>query len=229
MRTNLVVGTAAAPRDFYVWVPTARFLVQHNLALVGSLTGGPLTAGNDTPASLMFQPNPTPVPDFVTPFHLGVVNNYRIEYILEVTRFNSFLAYPSRFFALFVLDNVADALKYRQLHPDHVRGRVLKRGVTVGDHRYSLHDATWIDFLRLPHSLDQGTFDQISDAYWRGNRAQNVRLSSMGREWRQDSVTEVLFYGTLNFPNRDLSKHDVVLPTCPRRLIRMARNLLRKR
>jgi hypothetical protein len=86
MTTNLVVGTAVAPREFYVWVPRAAFLVQHNLGLVGALAGGPITAGTDTPASLMFQPNPSPTPNFVTPFHLGVVNNYRIEYVLEVAR-----------------------------------------------------------------------------------------------------------------------------------------------
>jgi hypothetical protein len=214
MCSNLALATASAPREFYLWVPKGGALVEHNLKVVGSFFGGPITPNTDTPASLMFLPNPNHVPNIVTPFHLGVMNHYRIEYGLEVTRFNSYRAYPSRFFALFVLDNVADAQKYREVHPDHVGSRVLKRGVTVGDCKYSLHDATWIDFLRLPHSLDQATLDVIFDAYWRGAYAKDAQLSSMGAEWSQSSVTEVLFYGRLDFPDRDLSRSDVELSSC---------------
>jgi hypothetical protein len=204
---NLSAGIES--REFFVWVPPDNFSVQNNLGVVGAFIGGPIQPGTDTPASLMFVPNPNPVPNFISAFHLGVINNYRIEYELERHRFNSFRGYPSRFFAMFVLNSIADAQRYRELHEDHVRGRVLKRGITVGPHVYSLHDATWIDFLRGPGYFEAETMENVAKAYWLGKRAEDAALTSMGREWKRQSCNEVLLYGRLDFPNKDLSRSDV--------------------
>ncbi len=58
--------------EFFVWVNPKEFLVQHNLGLVGSFSGGPLRAGEDTPAHLQFIRNEN-ASGTVTPFHSGVL------------------------------------------------------------------------------------------------------------------------------------------------------------
>lgn len=203
---NLTQGSK--PREFWVWVNPEHKLAKHNLGLIGSFWGGPLEPGKDNPQSLMFLPNSQFIGNVISPFHLGVINDYRIEYHLEFIRYQNFASCPSRFFSLFLLDNVFDAHRYYELHLHHVGDRVLKRGVTTDDFKYSVHDATFIDFLRLPHGLDQTTMNTVADAYWRGASSEDCALSSMGEDWRQLPCREVLFYGRLDFPNSDLSVSD---------------------
>jgi hypothetical protein len=100
-------------------------------------------------------------------------------------------------------------MKYKDAHPEHVRFRILKMGVTEGPCVCSSHDSAWIDFLRLGHSLDADTFSACARAYWRGVQADTCELVSMGKPWQAISVPEILFYGQLRFCDRDLSRSDV--------------------
>lgn len=160
----------------------------------------------------MFVFNPNHKQGFISRFHLGVINHYRIEYDLERYRIADFRDYPSRLHALFLFATVEDATTYQKAHPEHVHSRILKRGVTDGPHIFSTHDAAWIDFLRLGHSLDADTFSACARAYWRGLRADECELMSMGQPWEATSISEVLFYGRLSFPNKDLSRSDTDQP-----------------
>lgn len=157
----------------------------------------------------MFVFNPNHKQGFISRFHLAAINHYRNEYDLERYRFAEFKHLPSRLHALFLFANAQNAMEYKEAHPEHVQSRILKRGVTEGPCTWSSHDSAWIDFLRLGHSLDPDTFSTCARAYWRGVQADQCELISMGQPWQAISVPEVLFYGQLRFPNKDLSHSDV--------------------
>jgi hypothetical protein len=78
-----------------------------------------------------------------------------------------------------------------------LKGRILKRGRTVGPYSFSIHD------VRLGRSTDNETIWQVGGYYWSGVRADAVELQSMGKPGRAQS-REVLFYGRLDFPNKAL-------------------------
>jgi hypothetical protein len=206
--TNQGLGTLeqATDRDFFVWVDPTNFSIKHHVALVGSFYGGPaIPSLVDGPEGLPFIANPNEVPQSLSPFHSNVVRDYRVEWNLESLRYREFGHLPSRLQALFLLDTKADALRYSQIHPDHVKGRILKRGRSVGACQYSMHDTAWIDFMRLPHSMDQETIQSVGRAYWRGVKVETCELTTMGKPWHGESCPEVLFYGTLQFPNKALT------------------------
>ena len=201
------MATSANVRDFYVWVNPNDFMIQHNLGLVGSFCGGPIIPGIDGPEGLLYIPNPNPKARecSVSPFHLGLIRDYQVEYNLESLRYHSFRHLPSRLQALFLLDSREDANRYRDAHPDHVMGRILKRAETRGQYTYSIHDSAWIRFLRLPHSKDETTINQCGNGYWSGAPITAGEFTSMGKPWTTSSVMEVLFYGQVAFPNKQLT------------------------
>jgi hypothetical protein len=201
---NLVTSTE--PRDFFVWVNPRDFLVQHNASVVGSFTGGPIVEAPGGPAGLLFIENPNPPQISVSPFHSGVVNWYRIEYNLENHRNFEFQGYPSRFHALFLLQDRAEAQHYHDTHKEHLKGRILKRVQSFGQYAFSIHDASWIDFLREPHMMmDDETIAAGNRAYWSGKQTKDCSLMLRGQPWRGSSVMEVLFYGRVDFLNREMT------------------------
>ena len=200
------------PDDFFVWVSPKDWFVQRSLEEAGYFTGGPLLAPDDDPRRLLFVPNSDcPDREALTPFHLNIVKNYQIEYALDLVRWQHYRDKPSRLFALFLLPSEDEAELYRRTHADHVGGRVLKRGRAVGPHRYSTHDAGWIDFLREAPDLDDETFSRCAHAYWLGQRVGGDVALPDGTPWRGCSVREVLFYGKLGFPDTTLRSAEVEL------------------
>ena len=200
--------SGAEEREFFVWVDPKNFLIQHNLGLIGGFSGGPMEAGQDTPDYLQFVPNPNVLPGFLSPFHNGVIRQYRVEYNLEMFRFRNFPTHPSRLHAIYLLDTRESADEYRNTHPEHVDGRILKRAVTQGGYKFSRHDANWIDFLRLDNMKDQATFDECHQRYWLGESVKEHNFMHLGAPWQANSVMEILFYGRLSFPDRGLAQDD---------------------
>jgi hypothetical protein len=185
--------------------------VQHNMGLVGAFVGGPISGlGGGSPEYLQFIHNPNARPSTISPFHSNVISQYAVEYNMELARYAdvNFRECPSRLWALFLFAGTDDANAYAIARPDHVNGRNLKRCVTKGAYRYSIHDAAWIDFLRIGHSVDQDTYSHCAHGYWSGARANEGEFMSMGKRWIPQSVSEVLFYGTVEFPNKDPSISD---------------------
>lgn len=199
--------TSNQPREFFVWVEPSSFGIQHNLGLVASFSDGRFLVPVDGPDGLIFVPNPNAQARerSLTPFHLGITRDYRVEYNLEALRYREFSNLPSRFKALYLLESRVEAERYKQAEPGHVSTRILKRGVTSGEYSFSTHDSAWIKFLRLPHSIDEETFLQCGRAYWQSQTISGIELCSMGKCWTAPSVTEVLFYGTIEFPNKALT------------------------
>ncbi len=198
--------TSSEPRDFFVWVNPWDFLVQHNASIVGSFTGGPILEAPGGPAGLLYIANPNAPGISISPFHLSVVKCYDVEYKLENHRYREFKNYPSRFHALFLFQDRAEAQRYADTHPEHVKGRILKRLQSCGQYWFSIHDASWIDFLREPHlMMDGDTIADCNRAYWSGTRTEDCELMSRGQPWRGLSVMEVLFYGRVDFVNREMT------------------------
>jgi hypothetical protein len=215
---RLTVYKGAEPREFFVWVNPNDDLVQHNMGLVGTFIAGTVEGLGGSPEYLQFVHNPKAKPSVFQPFHSNVIRNYTVEYKLEMARHSEFTQYPSRLWALYLLDSKDDAYAYRAAHPDHTRNRVLKRCVTVGRYSYSKHDAAWIDFLRLHPSLANGTWSECMRGYWSGARASDhgTFTASWGKPWKPQSVTEILFYGRVDFPNKNPNISDCSLTICER-------------
>ena len=202
-----ILGTE--PKEFFVWLNPQDQSVQHNVGLIGWIGTAGIPSGDLQAEDLMFVHNPNHKQGFISRFHSGVLRNYAIEFDLERYRCAHFPDHPSRLHAVYFLPDRAEAEKYAASHEDHVRGRILKRGLTSGPYKYSTHDAAWIDFLRVGHSIDAETFSLSANAYWSGLRAdQQGPFSSMGRPWTPVSVTEVLLYGSVDFPNKSLAQAD---------------------
>jgi len=188
-----------SPKNFWVWINPNDFLVKHNIGLLGKIT----TIHNQNDETLMFIPNPN-FNSFVSPFQNNIVINYIAEYNLEIIRRNKYLDYPSRLEAIFLFESEEEANKYSRRHFDHVGDRILKKCKSDGVCFFSKHDSSWINFLRIKHSMDNETIDNICDSYWSGELVIDANLISTGEKWSQEPIIETLFFGSLIFENRSL-------------------------
>jgi hypothetical protein len=189
--------------DFWVWINPQNWLVKHQITFTGGFTSGGLLKKRKS--NLMFIPNPEFESD-ITPFQFGIMREYMAEYNLEIGRERNFTAYPSRLNAIYLFASEPEAHKYKKRNMSHVSGRILKKVHSVTPCVYSVHDSSWVDFLRLTHSVDSESLDNISNAYWSGKRVQDSKLLSMGEPWSQEAVLEVLFLGRIEFYDRDLTR-----------------------
>lgn len=128
---------------------------------------------------------------------LFVVQNYFAEYHLEFFRQRRFNAFPSRLHSQVLFATKVDAEIYRQKYPENVYGKYLVRLRSKGAYLCSFHDASWLDYLRLPHSLGLSALDEISDHYWSGKLVEEIGLTFMDQAWREEPVVEALFQGLL--------------------------------
>ena len=201
MKTNQNIFAGNQERDFFVYVDPGDRFIKHQVGLVGTFTSAFSAAPHQ---ALMFLPNPK-FKSPITPFQNNLLRNYVAEYNLEVDRMRWFSQYPSRLHAMFLFDSDAEAKNYRARHPEHVEKRILKRVKTVGDYIYSLHDSSWINFLRLQHSVDEASINNISKSYWSGVRVEQRELMSFGERWTQNAIIDVLFLGRVDFFDKALN------------------------
>jgi len=61
----------------------------------------------------------------------------------------------------------------------------------------SFHDASWLDYLRLPHSLSLSALDEVAEYYWSGKTVEEVGLTFMNEPWPEPPVIEALYQGAL--------------------------------
>ena len=177
---NLIKDTA--PLELYCWLDPAAELPGWDI-LKGSPFGATLAAPNGGP--------PTPDSQFLS------VQNYFAEYHLEYFRQRRYNHFPSRLHALLLFATRVDAETFREKHPLRVFGKTLNRARSQGDYTVSFHDASWLDYLRLPHSLSLDALDEVADHYWSGKTVEDVGLSFMDQPWRDTPVIEALFQGSL--------------------------------
>lgn len=129
------------------------------------------------------------------------VRNYFAEYHLEYFRQRLYQHFPSRLHAVLLFATRVDAETFRAKHPAQVFGKALTRARSKGTYICSFHDCSWLDYLRLPHSLSLSALDEIANHYWRGALVEEVGLTFMNERWREPPVIEALFQGTLETVN----------------------------
>jgi hypothetical protein len=134
------------------------------------------------------------------------MREYMAEYNLELGRERYFADYPSRLNAIYLFASEAEAHKYKKRHMEHVVDRILSKVHSVTPCVYSVHDSSWVDFLRLTHSVDSESFDNVSKAYWSGVRVEDSKLLSMREPWSQEAILEILFLGRIEFYDRNLDR-----------------------
>jgi hypothetical protein len=213
--------TAEENVDFWVWINPKNWLVRHQIEFTGGFTSGGLFHKK---SNLMFIPNQNFQAD-ITPFQLNIMSEYIAEYNLELSREANFAHYPSRLNAIYLFDHEEEAYRYKDRHMYHVGDRILKKVHSVGSCVFSKHDSSWVDFLRISHSLDPTSIDNIGKVYWSGDFVENQQLLSLGKPWSEPPIIEVLFIGRVEFYDRNL---EVDLFNRWRLLIRCIRRALSK-
>ena len=149
-------------RDFYVWVNPQNFLLQANLSATGRFSSAELINPEHT---LPFVRD-LEFGGLVTPFMQNVTHNYGVEFNLEQRRLAEFGSYPSRMAAVYLFYDEDIAQQYADRNPDHVGDRRLQRVHSVGDYQYSVHDSSWIDYLRIPNFLGPEGIETLTRSYW---------------------------------------------------------------
>ncbi|GHU05089.1 hypothetical protein FACS1894158_06880 [Betaproteobacteria bacterium] len=168
---HLIRGSA--PLELYAWLDTDSEI-----------------PGWDVLSSNPFS-QPLPEDSFTT------VQNYFAEYHLEYYRQRLFKEFPSRLHALLLFATRIDAENFRIKHPARVFGKNLVAARSKGSYVVSFHDSSWLDYLRLPHSLNLATLDEVSNHYWRSKLVEEVGMTFMDKAWQETPVIEALFQGTL--------------------------------
>lgn len=125
------------------------------------------------------------------------VQNYFAEYHLEYFRQRRYNHFPSRLHALKLFATQTDAMSFQRKHASQVHGKSLTCAKTRGAYLCSFHDASWLDYLRLPHSLSLAALDQVADHYWSGHTVEEIGLRFMDQPWQEPPVIEALFQGEL--------------------------------
>lgn len=128
---------------------------------------------------------------------LATVRNYFAEYHLEYFRQRLYQHFPSRLHAVVLFATRVDAETFRNKHPARVFGKALTPARSKGNYVCSFHDSSWLDYLRLPHSLSLATLDQIANHYWQGALVEEVGLTFLNERWREAPVIEAIFQGQL--------------------------------
>jgi hypothetical protein len=187
--------------DFWIWIDPNHWLTKHNISQTGRIFSGGLA--DQGKSNLMFIPNPEFGGD-ISLFNVGITNKYNVEYALEKFRIENCPAHPSRLIALFLLPSEVEAKVYEETHRDHVKNRILKKCHAWGKVTYSIHDSSWIDFLRMSVMIDDESLNKILDSYWRGKKVQDCGLLHHGEKWTQKPAPEVLLIGQVEFYDRNL-------------------------
>ena len=128
---------------------------------------------------------------------LTAVQSYFAEYHLEYFRQRQYQHFPSRLHALLLFATRVDAETFRRKHPARVFGKLLVCARSKGTYRCSFHDSSWLDYLRLPHSLNLAMLDEVARHYWSGALVEEVGLTFMNERWHEPPVIEALFQGML--------------------------------
>lgn len=177
---NLITGRATL--ELFCWLDPAADLPGWDI-----LTGSPFGATLAAPEGH--------APDAGD--QLLSVRNYFAEYHLEFFRQRRYQHLPSRLHALLQFATRVDAMTFREKHPARVFGKKLSCARSTAEYCCSFHDASWLDYLRLPHSLSLSALDEVADHYWSGKTVEDVGLTFMNEPWQEVPVIEALFQGSL--------------------------------
>jgi len=123
--------------------------------------------------------------------------HYFAEYHLEYHRQRFFESFPSRLHSSLLFATYTDAVNFNLKHPQRVYGKELVCVRSSGEYKVSFHDSSFIDYLRLPHSLDLSMLEEVSNHYWNGTLTEEIDLAFMDEPWQETPVIEAIFQGRL--------------------------------
>lgn len=170
------------PLELYAWLDED-----------SDLPGWDILTGSPFGSTLSSVEGGTPVPSD----QFLAVQNYFAEYHLEYFRQRRFNIFPSRLHALLLFATRTDAEIFRKKHPERVFAKELVCARSKGDYVCSFHDSSWLDYLRLPHSLGLSALDEVAEYYWSGKIVEEVGLTFMNEPWQDPPIIEALFQGSL--------------------------------
>ena len=127
----------------------------------------------------------------------STTQNYFAEYHLEYHRQRYFGHLPSRLHSLLLFATRVDALDFQAKHPRRVEGKELICAQSSGFYTVSFHDASFLDYLRLPHSLGLSGMDEVSRCYWSGALLEESDLKFQDEFWWETPLIEAVFQGKL--------------------------------
>lgn len=128
---------------------------------------------------------------------LRCVQNYFAEYHLEYLRQRRYEHFPSRLHAQLLFATCIDAEHFGRRHPQRVGGKSLIRLQARGAYTCSFHDAAWLDYLCLPHSLSLSELDEVAEHYWSGKTVEEIGPTFMATPWREAPIIEAVYQGQL--------------------------------
>ena len=154
-----------------------------------------LGPGEELPGWDIFKTNPfgKTLPDD----EFCVEQNYFAEYHLEYYRQRMFKQFPSRLHAQLLFATRIDAENFSAKQPVRTAGRMLVCARSTGDYVVSFHDSSWLDYLRLPHSLSHAMLDEVSAHYWDGDLVEESVVHFRDERWWEPPVIEALYQGAL--------------------------------
>lgn len=142
----------------------------------------------------------------------AAAQNYFAEYHLEYHRQRFFGKHPSRLHSLLLFATRIDAENFREAHPQRIHGKELVCAQSKGSYIVSFHDASFLDYLRLPHNLGMDELNEISKAYWSGAVSEEWNLQFMEEFWWETPIIEAVFQGSLSTSLLPVSPRQKALP-----------------
>ncbi|QQR83068.1 hypothetical protein IPJ72_04595 [Candidatus Peregrinibacteria bacterium] len=202
------------PEYFYIFVNSNNIMATHNLK-TGKCFISPNFANmsmdsdysekyaKGTLKYLPFSPCENDIKAF-SPYLLTAINDYRIEYDAELTRFQNYPLYPSRLSAIYAFDNLETckivSKKYgwdlSTVKKFKLEENPLSRVIKVNMEIVSLCKLAY-----RTSSIDKKTIESIWHSYWKGDKDFQMELltPTLNRKiYKVDNIFEFLIEGKLN-------------------------------
>jgi hypothetical protein len=186
------------PDWVYVFVNPGNVMAVMNLQITGQYTSSALAAMEDEGFAfayadgsadfLPFVPNASMSTGFTSPFVMGTVNNYRVEYDAELTRRAFFKDSPSRLTGIFAFESTAVCKKVSQRWAPHWPLQQVQRFKPQSVIRATRVNMEIVSLARLAYGramLDADGIERLWRAYWSGADDYTMDLPSVDAKQRE--------------------------------------------
>lgn len=187
----------------YVFVNPGNVMAVMNLQITGQYTSSVLAAMSDADFAatyvegsadfLPFVPNASVSTGFMSPFVVGTINNYRVEYDAELTRRAFFKNAPSRLTGIYAFDSIETCRAVSEAHRwplDQVQR--FKTENVLRATRVNMEIVSLARYAYERAALDAQTIEHLWRAYWSGDDDYTMDLPTVdakGREFKSAGTT----------------------------------------
>ena len=194
----------AVPEWLYVLVLPSSSMAVMNLQVTGRFTS-PVLAGLEDPEFrrkyadgtadfLSFVPNPSMSMGFMSPFVVGTMNQYRVEYDAELCRHADFKESPSRLTGIYAFESMDDCRKANAAAGWDLA--TVQRFKTQHVLRATRFNMEIVSLARLAYSrsmLDAATIQHLWRSYWSGADTYSFDLPSVDATARETYTAGTLW------------------------------------